>query len=557
MKNNLIVIFFLLIGSLANAQSHNENVIVEGTYNPQIQKSERISQTPNIPEREFNIPNYEINTEDFVYDYKIDLEPVSPQTYTQNKDIKITNNFLKAGFGTRVSPDFLFRHYSNITRRTSLGVGITHNSTWLGMKGYENSKYMNNEFRLSMTNRFPQFQLHSYVDYHYDMYFLNADSDSVADIDADAIARKIHSLNAGISANNNKSSYKSLYDEFSLDYSYSGIQGGMQENILKLKAHLEHTNSWFRRKNDIQTLCLDVDAELNNIEQTLFIIAANPYLAFDGEFYNLHLGFRVDAKTNSTSVGGIYPDIKGSLYLFERNFEFYASLGGKTKINTLKEILAENPFIVSDLTNIGEFDYEKTKIDFQGGLKFKALNKFSGNVGVRYRKINNHIFYVGSSIQANTFDIILNNCYVFNLNANLYVKISDKMKLAGNFTYNIDNLIKAYIKTHNRDDIPIEIVHAWYKPEIEFSLKGMYQLDEKWSFNAKAYLEGKRYALLEDKTVQELKPICDIQLGCDYNFKDDLSFYAEVKNLIHNKYQIYYGYPSYGFQMFLGFKYRF
>lgn len=545
MKNNLIVIFFLLIGSLANAQSHNENVIVEGTYNPQIQKSERISQTPNIPEREFNIPNYEINTEDFVYDYKIDLEPVSPQTYTQNKDIKITNNFLKAGFGTRVSPDFLFRHYSNITRRTSLGVGITHNSTWLGMKGYENSKYMNNEFRLSMTNRFPQFQLHSYVDYHYNMYFLNTDIDTDidTDTDADAIARKIHSLNAGISANNNKSSYKSLYDEFSLDYSYSGIQGGMQENILKFKAHLEHTNSWFRRKNDIQTLCLDVDAELNNIEQTLFIIAANPYLAFDGEFYNLHLGFRVDAKTNSTSVGGIYPDIKGSLYLFERNFEFYASLGGKTKINTLKEILAKNPFIVSDLTNMGEFDYEKTKIDFQGGLNFKVLNKVSTRLGIRYRNVNNYIFFKDTYNELGTFDIVLDNCTIFNFLADIQMKINDDIKVAADFAYNHFERVGQ--------------VEPWYEPKVKFNLRGFYNLDEKWNFNITTYFEGKRYAYKSEFKSMKLKPVCDIQLGCDYNFRDDLSFYAEVKNLIHNKYQIYYGYPSYGFQMFLGFKYRF
>ena len=119
-------------------------------------------------------------------------------------------------------------------------------------------------------------------------------------------------MNAGVNANNNKSSYMSLYDEFALDYSYSGIQGGMRENLLKFNAHLEHTNSWFRSKDNMQTLSLDLDAELDNIEQTLFIIAANPYLAFDGEFYNLHLGLRVDAKTNSMSVGGIYPDIKGS-----------------------------------------------------------------------------------------------------------------------------------------------------------------------------------------------------------------------------------------------------
>lgn len=546
MRNNFaIFITLLLISSLANAQSHNEEVTVEGTYAPQIQKSQRIIQTPDIPERDFNIPNYEINTEDYVYDYKVDLEPVSPLTYTNNKGYAITNNFLKAGFGTRVSPDFLFRHYSNITRRTSLGVGITHNSTWLGMKGYENSKYMNNEFRLSMTNRFSQFQLHSYVDYHYDMYFLNSDSDSVADIDADANARKIHSLNAGISANNNKSSYKSLYDEFSLDYSYSGIQGGIQENLLKFKAHLEHTNSWFRSKDNIQTLSLDVNAELDNIEQTLFIIAANPYLAFDGEFYNLHLGLRVDAKTNSMSVGGIYPDIKGSLYLFERNFEFYAGLGGKTKINSLKEILSENPFIISDLTKIAEFDYEKTKLDFQGGLRFNIINTVSANIGIRYRNIDNMIFYVPSFENPGTFDIELSYCIVFNILADINFRLNDKINATANFAYN-NYSRELYYFTHN-----------WYKPKVEFMLKGFYKYNDKWDFNIATYFEGVRYAQSFDGNIEKLKPICDIQLGCDYNFRDDLSFYAEVKNLIHNKYQIYYGYPSYGFQMFLGFKYRF
>ena len=137
MRNSLIVILLFLIGISANAQSHNEQVTVEGTYAPQIQKSERITKTPDITENDFNIPNYEINTEDYIYNYNIDLEPVSPLTYTQKNDYVTTYNFLKAGLGTRVSPDFLFRHYSNPTKRMSLGIGVTHNSTWLGMKNYE------------------------------------------------------------------------------------------------------------------------------------------------------------------------------------------------------------------------------------------------------------------------------------------------------------------------------------------------------------------------------------------------------------------------------------
>lgn len=561
--NFVITLFFILTSTLLSAQSHNEEITVEGSYTPQIRKSERISMAPDMPQRDFNIPKYETNTEDFTYKYKVELEPISPVTYISNDKTSICNNFIKAGFGTRLSPDFLFRHHSNISKKTSLGVAIDHNSTWLDMKDYANSKYMNNAFGLSMTNRFSHFQLHSHVDYHYDMYYINdTDTDADSDSDSDTLvnigdinARKIHSLNAYLVANNNKSSYKSLYDEFSLIYSYSGIQGGMQENLVKFKAHLEHSNSWFQYSKGTQTLIADFNAELSNIGQTLLLLAINPHLDFNGDFYSLRLGLRADVKTNSTSVGGIYPDIKGSLYLFQRNIEFYAGIGGKTKINTLKEILAENPFVVSNPLNYAEFDYEKTLIDFKAGLKFKALNMVNGHLGIRYRGIKNHIFFINSTTQAGTFDVILNNCYIFNFNADLHVRINDNIKAVADFAYNKYDFIKARLTC----DFPITIAHAWYKPEIEFTLKGFYQMNERWNFNMATYLEGRRYALTGNNynDIKELKPIVDIQLGCDYNLNKNLAFYAEIKNLIHNKYQMYYNYPSYGIQGFVGFKYRF
>ena len=271
MRYNIItVIVFLLIGNLATAQSHNEEVTIEGSYTPHIKKSERIVITPEMPKHEFEIPHYEVNTEDFFYNYKVESEPVSPMLYKLESTDDITDNFIKFGLGTRLSPDLVFRHYSDITRKMSLGLGIIHNSTWTNMKDYDNSKYMNNAFKLSTTNRFSGFQLHSYIDYHYDTYHLNTDNDTDND------KRDIHSLNVKLLANNNQTSYKSLYNDLLLDYNYSGIQGGMQENYLKFKAHLEHSNSWFRNSNGVQTLSLDIDADIDNISQTLFIISANP-----------------------------------------------------------------------------------------------------------------------------------------------------------------------------------------------------------------------------------------------------------------------------------------
>ena len=156
-SNFIIAIFFLLTGGLTMAQSHNEEVTVEGVYIPQIKKSERVVKTPEMPKNEFVIPKYELNTADFFYRYNIDLEPISPQQYKNDDYNEVVNNFIKLGFGTRISPDFIFRHYSDISKKSSLGIGLLHNSTWLPMKDYPNAKYMNNAFNVSMTKRFSRF----------------------------------------------------------------------------------------------------------------------------------------------------------------------------------------------------------------------------------------------------------------------------------------------------------------------------------------------------------------------------------------------------------------
>lgn len=554
-KTNIVIALILSFASiLTQAQSHNEEVTVQGSYTPHIKKSERITNNPELTEHNFAIPNYEINTEDFFYNYKVELEPISPLQYTYSKTHDITNNFIKFGIGTRLSPDLLFRHYSDLSKKSSIGIGVTHNSTWLDMKDYANSKYMNNAFSLSMSNRFSGFQLHSFIDYHYDMYHLyGVNNDSIVSDNITTPKRDIHSFNIKLLANNNQSSYKSIYNEFLLDYNYSGIAGGTQENHLQFKAHIGHSNSWFRNSNGTQTLSIDINAEIDNLESTLFLLSANPYLAFDGDYYKLHLGFRFDIKTNSISKGGIYPDIKGSLYIFQRKMELYAGLGGRTKINTLKEILSENPFVVGDIRNFGELDYEKTSIDLQAGLKFKIYNNISGLTGIRYRNVNNHIFYVSSLNNINTFDIVWNNCKIFNFIANVDVMLKENISLAADFSYNKYDIYNDRYTL----DVKMTETQAWYMPEIEFRLKGTYKMNENWNFKLATYVEGSRHALIDYKETKTLEPICDIQLGCDYNYSKDLSFYGEIKNLIHNKYQLYYGYPSYGFQIFVGFKYRF
>ena len=103
-RNIFIAVVLFFASNLLNAQSHNEQVTVQGSYTPQIKKSERITSSPGMPKNEFNIPKYEVNTEDFFYDYKIDLEPISPMQYTNSEKREITNNFIKAAFTAPTPP---------------------------------------------------------------------------------------------------------------------------------------------------------------------------------------------------------------------------------------------------------------------------------------------------------------------------------------------------------------------------------------------------------------------------------------------------------------------
>ena len=70
-------------------------------------------------------------------------------------------------------------------------------------------------------------------------------------------------------------------------------------------------------------------------------------------------------------------------------------------------------------------------------------------------------------------------------------------------------------------------------------------------------LMGKRWAMSPDGVAEQLKSAVDIQLGTDYQIEKDLAAYVEIHNLINDKYQLYYNYPSLGFEVFAGIKYRF
>ena len=561
----IISIFFVFVGFAANAQSHNEQVTVEGTYRPQIKRSERMLKSPEKPDNEFYIPEYKAESKDFNYSYNIEIETMSAMTYKEDYGIESKNNFLKAGIGSCVSPIFLFRHYSDLTKDMSLGVGIKHYSSWLGVKDYKKSSFMNNDFNIMTVNKFRSGQLRSFVDYDYDMYHLRAYEDENSN------GRNIHSVNVGTKWISNGSSYRNLYTLLSGDYRATWIMGATSENHVNASAHLAYSDNWLGGKNseDLQTMATDLEISFNNIFQNQLLVAVNPYFVLNGDFYRIHAGLRLDLKTGDNM--GIYPDVLGSIFVLDNNLEFYAKLGGRSKINTFADIMAENPFVTTDFTNCNDFGYEKTRFDFQGGVKTKLTKNIDAHVGVRYRNIKNGVFYFPDPdfyasytddtavYHLEAFDLLFLDYNLVNILADIHWKAMEKLDIAAELSVN------KYISFTDKNVGPIpqtpyytsRYTTPWYKPSFTMTLRGDYQLNDAWKFNASAMILGKRRAMGTDHNKVPLKPALDFQLGVDYQVEEDLTAFVEIHNLINQKYQLYYNYPSLGFEVFAGIKYRF
>ena len=305
----------------------------------------------------------------------------------------------------------------------------------------------------------------------------------------------------------------------------------------------------------------------NNVYQGQLLVAVNPYLTLNGDFYHVHVGLRLDFKTGDNV--GFYPDVLGSVFVLDNMLEFYAKLGGRTKINTFADIIAENPFVTTCYTSFGEFGYEKTKFDFQGGAKAKIANNIDAHIGVRYHTIKNSVFYApdydfyathdedATVYHLQAFDLIFNDYNVVNFLADIHWKAMEKLDVAAELSINSYTMKPQSLILQQVPEVTDLYYKPMYKPSFTMTVRGDYQYDETWKFNAAMTFVGKRWAMTNDKQTVLLKPAFDFQLGADYKIMEDLSAFAEIHNLFHQKYQLYYNYPSVGFEIFAGIKYRF
>ena len=545
---------------------HNEEVTIEGTYRPKVNKVDKLLIKPETPQQSFEMPDTKVHLLEVEHRFPLELEPLSAFNFSDKEGFhKPAKNFLMVGFGSRLSPVFLYKHNSKLTKNLGLGVGLKHYSSWFDMKDYAPSRFMNNALEVGLTgNASNNLLWNGKVFYKNDVYRYYgvkiADLPVGISIDQAAPRETYNTIGAHFGLASTTTRNGEFVHTLGLDYHYlfGKVDGGGSEHVAQLDYDLEYADSWWGKKHHPQKVGLALGVQYGHDEfpgkvgEDRLVFKANPYFEMKDDFYRLHLGVRLDGGTKFNTTAGllsVHPDVNGSLLVLNNRLEFYAGLSGGRKLVSYRDMMEENPFVAPHL----DMEVTTVKLGFEGGLRAHLMNTLDVHVGVRYRHTQNDPFYVvfdrmlSGYLLDNMFEVFYDESRLTSVTADIRWLAFDKLTIDAGATFNNYRMTV--------------LDHPLYRPKYEARLKVDYSPMPQLSlFSTFLFQEG-RYARNSSPYLLnpsfKLKPMMDLGLGADYRFNDQLAVFVKINNLLHQKYQLYYNYPVNGIEFFAGLKMTF
>lgn len=575
MKRHILIAILALMAIPTFAQ-HDEQVTVEGKYRPKVNKVNKLVLQPETPQPSYTFPSSEVNPKEAKQKFALDLEKIAPTAFAAKDDklVTPTQNFLMAGLGSRLSPLFFYKNNSLLTKTLGLGVGIKHNSSWLNIKDYAPSSYMNNAFDISLsTSKFDGLQLDGGVYYNNDMYHyygINLLETPLTEEELAIYAPKItyNKVGAHVGLASTTTRVGELSHDAHLDYFYMLDR----EHAIDFGYLLGYASNLWGDKSHPQKLGLDLGFQYDYCYgqgDNLFVVdrilfKVNPFFEMSDEFYRLHLGVRMDGATRDSDEANflaVRPDLSGSLFVLDKKLEFYAGLNGGRKLLRFSDVVDDNPFVSSYLNP--SLCVQNVKLGFDGGVRTNILEIVDLHLGVRYRHTDKDPLFVyhipeadllppGADPILNSFDLVYDETQLVTVMGDVRVKMRNSLTVDLGFAYN--------------NCKPTVEEYAWYRPTTEGKLKLTYDLNDKLAFNTTFLYQGGRYAKVWDGvvdwqnfnfTAEKLKDVFDLSIGADYKVNDQITAFAVLDNVAHQKYHLYYNYPVTGIQFFAGVKLRF
>lgn len=556
MKYIISILTILLITVLVDTNLYgqddklNKEVQVVRPYEPSISDAFKINLLPKIEDTLKQIPNlnYNLIQRPFIINFMV--TPISSAKMLLEPMSDLYNSYVKFGVGNGISP--LLEVYYNSDRNKEFNYGgwfQSHSS--MGKVKLNNGKRVEGNFSHLDMNIFGKkildksalsasmgFKKHKVAYYGYDIF-----TAETVNPDTTPKSQHFNQFHADIEY------YSTHTDSTHLNFSFkTGVnslkdQFDTQETLLRLSLKMdkflngEHFGGAFSINHYMKSSNLD---SANNT-----IITLSPWINLYGSQWRAFAGTRLVIDANSTgNQSTFYPVGSLSYDVISHYFIPYIQIEGYLEENSYSKITAENPWLMP-----GKKVFNTShKLSLTGGIKGNLSTKVSYLLYANYSIIDSMYFYVNANLNAtnplnNRFTVETDNAELTRLLGEITIAPSSKINIFFRAQYD-----KYKLK---------ELAKPWHKPDFTALASVRYSLQDKIILTLDLFATGKRFVKDSDNTIKSLEGITDINLGVEYRYNKKLSVFLNLNNLTSSKYNIYYLYPMYRFNLKAGLTYSF
>lgn len=382
----------------------------------------------------------------------------------------------------------------------------------------------------------------AYLDVRRDQYYYYGYNHSLFGYDMKSIRQTFTDFNLGFSTRNEGEGYMGLDYNPSIDFSLYGDRFHASERSFNLHVPVSYKlDSSITLQMGLHFLYDRFVHVTRGIRQNNNIFQLTPGVHFKNDIITGYAGLYPTFGKGGAAY--LLPD--ANIGLMVPNTDISVSLGYKAQLmqNTYEQLSTKNPFMfnyyndaytirqtrhddlyVSAKTNIGTHIYAKAKLSHQ---QFRGLPLFV-----------NDMFGDGKQ-----FLII----YDDKVNA-IVLEGTVRYQVANTFSIGLTPAFYNYYKK--------SYAHVWHEPTVR--LKGDMNMQVLKDLNISAYLlyiDG-LYAL-SGGISRKLSPVVDLGGAAEYDINERIAAFAQVNNLLNNKYQRWYGYQAFGFNLFAGIRLKF
>lgn len=287
-------------------------------------------------------------------------------------------------------------------------------------------------------------------------------------------------------------------------------------------------------KGDFTQFKNDEGSAGNNIFQI------NPAIRFNLEAVDLHIGV---SPAFGKDKNYVLPDIYFKYHRSQSKFAILAGWKGDLVQNTYQQLTDKNPYLYNIYTT-KQTKYQQVYAGFESAFG----SHLSLNATLSWRQwynlplfVNDYQLHADGKYYTIVYD---DKAQGLALNANAQYRIGDKINVGAEGAWT------NFYKLSDNDK-------AWMEPMLRFTGTFGWQVFRPLHFNARADFWDGMYARLQNGASDKMPALFDLSAGAEYNILPRVSLFVQLNNILGKRYERWYQYPVYGFNIIGGLRIKF